>query len=644
MCGICGKVSDRPINTEQIYRMANTIAHRGPDDEGFYFNTNIGLGHRRLSIIDLKTGRQPISNEDKTIWIICNGEIYNYKTLRKDLEEKGHIFRTDTDIEVVVHLYEEWGELCVEKLGGMFAFAIWDEKEKRLFMARDRIGQKPLFYAKNGRDFLFASEVKAILAEGSIDREIDIEAIHHYLSLRFIPSPQTMFRKIRKLPPGHFLIYQNGYVKISRYWDLYFQNKLNLSEEEFVQCLGERLTETVESHLVSDVPVGAFLSGGMDTSMIVAIMGQVSPHPFKTFSIGVKEQDFNELPYARMVARQYHTEHIERVVEADLIRLIPKMVWHLDEPSDPIAACLFHAAKLASEHVKVVLGGDGGDELFAGFDRYMGVGLIDYYNFIPTLIRNKLLEPITELIPDSFTYKSIAQKLRWINQLSKFRNGERYAEATAFFRFNHDEKQLLFNGSLWKELKDIESSDIIVEQYNKPNADDPIDKMLYADFMTRLSEHTLMLTDRMNMAYGLEARSPYLDHPLVELLAAFPSSMKIRGRSLKYVLRELARAYLHPEIVKRGKQGFMFPVAYWFKNELYQFIRDFLMESKLLETGLFTRDRVLGLIQDHRANKVDNHVRIWMLLNLEIWYRIYILKTEIEWIEQEIAESLRVSV
>ncbi|MBE9573024.1 MAG: asparagine synthase (glutamine-hydrolyzing), partial [Proteobacteria bacterium] len=623
MCGICGKLSNCVIKPDEVRRMANTLSHRGPDDEGFYFNTGIGMGHRRLSIIDLKSGRQPISNEDQSIWIVYNGEIYNYKILRKDLKKKGHIFRTNTDTEVIVHLYEELGERCVEKLSGMFAFAIWDDKAKKLFLARDRIGQKPIFYAQNGNGFLFASEVKAILAEGNIDREIDTEAIHHYLSLRFIPSPQTMFRKIKKLPPGHYLTYQDGAVRISRYWDLYFQEKLNLREDEFIDCLKEKLTETVESHLVSDVPVGAFLSGGMDTSMIVAIMGNLSQVPFKTFSIGVKEQDYNELPYARMVAEQYGTEHIEQIVEANLIKLIPQMIWHLDEPSDPIAACMFHAAKLASEHVKVVLGGDGGDELFAGFDRYMGMGMIDYYNLIPTIIRSKLLGPFIDLIPDSFAYKSLAQKMRWAHQLSSYQNGERYAEATAFFRFNHQEKRLLFSDSLWRGLQNIQSTNIITDQYNKANADDPIDKMLYADFMTRLSEHTLMLTDRMNMAHGLEARSPYLDHSLVELLAAFPSNIKIHGKRLKYVLRQLAKDYLPSEIVKRDKQGFMFPVAYWFRNELYAFIKSFLMESKLLKEGFFRKERVLELIEDHRNNRIDNHVRIWMLLNLEIWYRIY---------------------
>ena len=640
MCGICGKVNKHKINPAAIRLMADTLTHRGPDDEGFYFDNIIGMGHRRLSIIDLKSGKQPISNEDQSIWIVYNGEIYNYKILRKELEKKGHTFKTTTDTEVIVHLYEDMGERCVEKLNGMFAFAIWEEKAKKLFLARDRIGQKPLFYAENGNSFLFASEVKAILAEGSIEREIDMEAIHHYLSLRFIPSPQTMFRKIKKLPPGHYLIYHDGAVRISRYWDLHFNEKLTLPDNEFIDCLNEKLKVTIESHLVSDVPVGAFLSGGMDSSMIVAMMGHLLPDHFKTFSIGVKEQSYNELPHARTVSNQYHTEHIEQVVEANLIKLLPKMIWYLDEPSDPIAACMFHAAELASKYVKVVLGGDGGDELFAGFDRYSGMGFINYYNLIPAIIKKKLIGPIIDLIPDSFSYKSLSQKLRWMNQLSNFQDGERYAEATAFFRFNHQEKRLLFNDPFWKEVKDIQSNNIIVDQYNKANANDPIDKMLYADFMTRLSEHTLMLTDRMNMAHGLEARSPYLDHSLVELLATFPSNIKIRGNHLKYVFRQLAKDYLPSEIIKRKKQGFMFPVAYWFRNELYEFIKKFLLESRLVTGNLVKRERVLELIEEHRKNRVDNHVRIWMLLNLEIWYQLFIEKKGIELLHQEMEDLL----
>jgi asparagine synthase (glutamine-hydrolysing) len=641
MCGICGKYSQVGVLSEEVRGMLRTITHRGPDDEGLYVNGHIGMGNRRLSIIDLAGGHQPISNEDGTVWINQNGEIYNYKHLRHELEGRGHAFRTSTDTEVIVHLYEELGERCVDRLSGMFAFAIWDERQQKLVLARDRLGQKPLFYAQDGEDFLFASEVKAILAAMKGKREIDYESVHHYLSLRFIPPPRTMLRNIKKLPPAHILVYQAGKVTISRYWNLSFRKKLDLSEAELTDRLHEKLAQTIESHLVSDVPVGAFLSGGMDSSMVVAIMARDLGASAKTFAIGVEEQDFNELPYARMIADQYDTCHVEQCVEANLIRLLPRMIWHLDEPSDPIAACQFYAAELASRHVKVVLGGDGGDELFAGFDRYLGVGYVDYYATIPALIRQKAIGPIIAGMPESFAYKSLTQKLRWIHQVSMLPNtGERYAEATCFFRFNHQNKQVLFNNGLWEQVGHLNSADVIVEQFEAADADDLLDRMLYADFMTRLPEHSLMLTDRMTMAHGLEARSPYLDHELVEFMAAFPSHLKIRNRELKYVLRKLAADYLPEQIVKREKQGFMFPVAYWFRNELYPFIHHFLLDSHFVKEGLFRQESVLRLIEDHRNNRFDNHVRLWMLLNLELWHQIYIQQHDLVSVSKRIQSYL----
>jgi asparagine synthase (glutamine-hydrolysing) len=625
MCGICGKYSQAGVRPEEVRKMLQTIVHRGPDDEGIYVNGHIGLGNRRLSIIDLAGGHQPISNEDGTVWIIQNGEIYNYRRLRHELEGKGHVFRTNSDTEVVIHLYEELGERCVDRLSGMFAFAIWDETQQKLVLARDRIGQKPLFYAQDGQDFLFASEVKAIWATMQSQPEIDYESVHHYLSLRFIPPPRTMLRHIRKLPPAHILVYQGGKISICRYWSLSFREKLDLPEAEFMVSLHENLAQAIDSHLVSDVPVGAFLSGGLDSSMIVAIMARDLGASFKTFAIGVEEQDFNELPYARMVADRYHTGHVEECVESDLIQSLPKMIWHLDEPSDPIAACQFYAAELAARYVKVVLGGDGGDELFAGFDRYLGVGEIDHYLLIPALIRHRAMGPIIARMPESFTYKSLTQKLRWVHQLSLLPNiGSRYAEATCFFRFSHQDKQSLFGNDLRDQLGHLDSANVIVKQFEDADADDPIDRMLYADFMTRLPEHSLMLTDRMTMAHGLEARSPYLDHQLVEFMASFPSHLKIRNRKLKYVLRNLARDYLPQQIVKREKQGFMFPVAYWFRNELYPFVRRFLLDSHFVKEGHFRRESVLRLVEDHRNNRIDNHIRLWMLLNLEIWHNLYI--------------------
>jgi asparagine synthase (glutamine-hydrolysing) len=595
---------------------------------------------RRLSIIDLDSGQQPISNEDGSIWIIFNGEIYNYQALRNELKDKGHVFKTYSDTEVIIHLYEEMGEKCVEELSGMFAIAIWEERKKKLFLARDRLGQKPLYYTQNGTTFIFASEVKAILAAREVEREIDLNSLHHYLSLRFIPSPETMFQSIQKLPPAHYLIYQNGSVTTTRYWSLSFREKLNYPESDLIEILGGKLKEVVESHLVSDVPVGAFLSGGMDSSMIVAMMNHVTTEQFRTFSIGVSEQDFNELPYARVVAEYYDTCHFEESVESNLIRLLPKMIWHMDEPSDPIAACMFHASKLASQHVKVVLGGDGGDEVFAGFDRYLGVNYIDRYNLIPGLIRQRMISPLLDAIPDSFTYKSLTQKLRWINQLSSLPSvGERYAEATMFFRFNQRDKQLLYSDALWHQVANLNSADVIVQQYNHANADDPIDRMLYTDFMTRLPEHSLMLTDRMTMAHSLEARSPFLDHKLVETLASFPSNMKIRNGELKYSLRRLAQAYLPKAITRREKQGFMFPIAYWFKSDLYDFVKRILLNSFFVKEGLFRRESVRKLLEDHRQNKVDNHVRLWMLLNLQIWHWLYIEQYDIPQVEEKMRFS-----
>jgi asparagine synthase (glutamine-hydrolysing) len=379
----------------------------------------------------------------------------------------------------------------------------------------------------------------------------------------------------------------------------------------------------------------------MDSSMIVATMSQQEGGPFKTFAVGVEEQDFSELPYARLVADRYHTDHVEECVEADLIRLLPKMIWHMDEPSDPIAACQYYAAGLAARHVKVVLGGDGGDELFAGFDRYLGVHRLGTYTWIPALIREKVLGPMIAQIPDSFRYKSMTQKLRWVDQLSQLPTvAERYAEATCFFRYSHEDKRALYSDRLWNEVGHLNSADVIVKQFNRANATDSLDRMLYADFMTRLPEHSLMLTDRMTMAHGLEARSPYLDHELVEFMASFPSDMKIRGRELKYALRRLAQDYLPAEVVHRDKQGFMFPIAYWFRDDLYSFLEQFLMRSFFVTEGIFQEHAVRRMLEEHRRGRVDHHVRLWMLLNLEIWHQMAIRQRDFRSVSEDIALAI----
>lgn len=624
MCGICGVFDPRGADRDRLVGMVRTLAHRGPDDEGVHIDGPAGLGSRRLSIIDVPGGHQPLSNEDGTVWVVHNGEIYNHEALRHDLEHRGHRFRTQSDTEVLVHLYEEYGERCVEKLAGMFAFAIWDAPRRRLFVARDRLGQKPLFYSQRGETLWFGSELKSLLAAGA-DREVDVESLHDYLSLRFIPSPRTMFRSVSKLPPAHYLVFENGKLETRRYWQLSFHDKLEMRDDEFVDHLRMALERAVESHLVSDVPVGALLSGGMDSSMIVALMSRSGAPRFGTFAIGVAQSDFDERPYARAVAERYTTAHVEREVEPDFLEMLPWMVYHLDEPSDPIAACMYHAAELASERVKVVLGGDGGDELFGGFDRYLGVRRLERFNAIPGFLWRGLVDPILDRVPEDFGYKSTTQKMRWVRRLGALPSmAERYAEATCFFRFGHEDKRSLYTERLWNRLGEIRSTDVIVDAFRSEHAEDPLDRMLYADFTTRLPEHSLMLTDRMSMAHGLESRSPFLDHELVEYLARFPARMKIRGSTLKFVLRRLAADYLPDRLVHRPKQGFMLPVARWLREEMGRTVYGVLRDSNAIREGWFRREEVERLWEEHQGGRVDHHVRLWMLLNLEVWHRMYV--------------------
>ena len=638
MCGICGKVSPNGSAPSEMQQMLSAIAHRGPDDQGVFSRGPVSLGNRRLSIIDLSSGKQPISNEDQTVWVVFNGEIYNYRELRSALETEGHVFRTNSDTEVIVHLYENYGEDFVQYLSGMFAIALWDEKLGKLVLVRDRLGQKPLFYELDGETLYFASEVKSILAIRNRRRELDYLSLHYYLSLRFIPDSRTIFRDIQKLPAAHRLVYQDGNLSVSKYWELDFRDKLDLSEEAFTEGLRGQLLRAIESHLVSDVPIGAFLSGGLDSSIIVGMLARDLGVSLKTFAVGVEESDFNELPFAKMVAEHCRTDHHEAMVISNLVRMLPKMIWHLDEPSDPIAACMYHSAELASGHVKVVLGGDGGDELFAGFDRYMGNRYIDAYRKVPAIFRDQLIGPVLSRLPDSFTYKSLTQKLRWVHQLSGFSSpAAQYAEATSFFRFAEQDKQKLYANALFDELGAVDAAHVIIAPFQNAHADNLLDQMLYADFMTRLPEHSLMLTDRMTMAHGLEARSPFLDHELVQYMARFPAHMKLQGRTTKYILRKLARDYLPDAIVHREKQGFMFPIAYWFRNELFDLLKQLLLDSYFVRTGRFRKQAIENMLSEHRRGRRDHHVRLWMLLNLEIWHRMYIEGEEIESLSRVLA-------
>jgi asparagine synthase (glutamine-hydrolysing) len=640
MCGICGKWDADGVSLPALQRMADLIRHRGPDDDGFYVSGSIGLGNRRLSIIDLNTGKQPISNEDGTLWIVFNGEIYNYPALREHLLERGHVFQTKTDTEVIIHLYEEYGVESVKRLRGMFTFAIWDDRSKRLFIARDPMGQKQLYYLQRPGQFLFASEIKALLEESSTAPTMNVLAMHHLLSLRCIPEAITLFEGIQKLPAGHTLVFEEGRLFIEPYWDLRYEPKLSGSEAEITEQLSKLLLETVESHMLSDVPLGAFLSGGIDSSLITAMMSTLSKTPVKTFSIGVKEDDFNELPYARQVAERYSTDHYEYIVESDLIASLPEMMWFMEEPVDPFAFGVYSVSKLASQHVKVVLGGDGGDEMFAGYDRYLGNQLVDLYNTLPGPLRAHIVEPMIRRLPDNFSYNNRVQKLRWMVAMSQTSAGERYAQSASFLRFSHGHKEALYSPSLWQTLGGIKSTDHLVALFNADNAQHAIDRMLFTDVRTRLADHLLMVGDRMTMAHSLEGRSPYVDQRVAEFVASIPAQYKLKGRRLKHILRQVARAYLPEPLIERPKRGFSFPLAYWFRGALRDTTARIFADSRLVEAGYFQRDAMLAMLDEHASGQIDHNYRLWLLLNLELWFRLFVEGTSQEALKDYLAGAM----
>jgi len=621
MCGIAGIMGSQ--RGEAIKKMTDILVHRGPDDCGFFQDDDIALGQRRLSIVDLHTGRQPISNEDDSLQLVCNGEIYNSPQLREQLIAKGHRFKTETDVEVILHLYEDFGDECVKHLRGMFAFALWDAVKRRLFLARDHLGQKPLFFCQKNGGFAFASEVKSILASEIIKPEIDLEGLWHYMSLRFMPDEHSLFKGIQKLPAAHCLVFENSQIRVDKYWDVEFNNKLKASEAELTDQLDELLLDTVKGHLMSDVRLGSFLSGGIDSGVVSSMMAVLGEKNLPHFSIGTREKEFDELPYARMVSEKYAMEAHEKVIEPDLIHTIPSMIYHMDEPADPFGFGVYLVSEMASEHVKVVLTGDGGDENFAGYDRYLGQRLVDYYCFLPQWFRQGIVKKISDRIPESFGYKSLAQKAAWVNEMSLFAGGERYAQSMGVLRFTHENKRKLFSQSAIHSLGDPSSSEKILRYFNADNAEHVVDKMLYTDLMTRIPDHLLTIGDRMTMAHSLESRAPLIDYKVVEFAATLPANLKLKGNNLKYLLRQVAKRYLPEDITRLKKQGFRFPLGIWFRTDLKNFLLNLFEQSRFVELGIFEKSYIDQLLAEHMSGKVDHNYRIWVLLNLEYWYRMY---------------------
>jgi asparagine synthase (glutamine-hydrolysing) len=640
MCGIAGKAGTVGVTETDILRMCDAIAHRGPDDWGTFVEGGVGLGMRRLSIVDLAGGHQPMSNEDASVVVVFNGELYNFPSLHDEIVAKGHRFKTRCDTEALVHLYEEHGEGMVARLRGMFAFAIWDRTRRRLLVARDHFGQKPLFYTERGGQLTFASEMKALLADDPSLAELSPAALDQYLTMRFVQPPETFFSRIRALPPGHYMVWENGRARIERYWNLSYGPKWTYSEEETLDRIDELLAETVKLHLLSDVPVGAFLSGGLDSTLIASYAARNLGSELRTFSMGIPYRDLNELPAAAAVAAKYGTQHYAEEVTPSVVEDLPRLVSALDEPADPLSICLLHLARLTARHVKVVLGGDGGDELFGGYDRYAADRWLDTYRAVPEVVRNAVSNQVLRRLPDQFTFKSFTHKLRWVDLMARKTGGERYSESLQFFWFNEAHRAELYAPEFRKQLRESRPDACLLELYAAPNAEAGIDRMMYVDAMSRLPGQSLTILDRATMAYSLESRSPFLDPRFAEFMARVPTGLKIKGRQLRYLERRLGQRYLPPEVLRRKKQGFASPLMYILENEVRALAPRLLLDSELVRAGYLRGERMKQLVDEHLSRRYDHGNRIWLLLSAEVWYRRYISRRSEADLEMEIADRM----
>ena len=629
MCGIVG-IASEAINNFPIKSITDTLSHRGPDDSGTYSDDNVALGHRRLSIIDLEGGHQPIFNEDGSKCIIFNGEIYNFKELRKELLRKGHRFSTQGDTETILHAYEEWGEKCVEFLRGMFAFAIWDARNKRLFLARDRLGIKPLFYAEHKGRFYFASEMKAILADQSFPRDLDELALTCYFTLSYIPAPLTIFTGIRKLSPGHTLTWENGQIKIHKYWDLYFAPDRSKSEKYFIEGFLDLFQESVRIRLMSEVPLGAFLSGGIDSGAVVALMSMAGSRPVNTFCIGFGGDTggyLDERKYARMVAERYSARHREYEVLPKPEGLVEKIVRAFDEPfADDSTIPSYYVCEIARENVTVALSGLGGDEVFAGYERYLGFQFRGIYNRIPRILREKFIQNFVERLPER------ADGHYTINHMKRFvRSGSLPADLCYMGYLsilNKNLKKSLFNDRF--EQYHEGCNDLILDHFNSANVNggsNSLDRALYCDLKTYLPEDILAVTDRMSMHHSLEVRVPFIDHKLVEFCARIPWEMKMKWFRKKALLKKATRSILPREVIQHRKQGFVGPMAQWLKNDLKGFTLETLSEKNLKKHDLLNYHVIKKVLDEHFSGKEIHDTLIWSILIFQKWYDMYIERT-----------------
>lgn len=628
MCGIAGRLNadpEAPVSAELLRRMAGLLHHRGPDDEGVYTDGPLGLASRRLAIIDLSPhGHMPMSNETGTVWIVLNGEVYNFQELREELVARGHRFRSRTDTEVVVHLYEEYGTACLERLRGMFAFAIWDARQQTLLLARDRLGKKPLFYCAHPRHFSFASEPKAFLADPDLPREPDPVALHYYLTYQYVPSPYSAFRGLQKLPPAHYLLVRPGEApRVTRYWKLSYGRKIRRSESALCAELRERIEEAVRIRMVSDVPLGAFLSGGLDSSAVVAVMSRISRQPVKTFSIGFDEDGYNELPYARRVAALFATDHHEFIVKPKAVDVLPQLVWHYNEPyADSSALPTFYLSRLAREHVTVALNGDAGDENFAGYPRHVALQWVGWFQRLPRGVRRSLAAAAGRIPSNLPPRHLLSYAKRFMGRLPDTTPSLEYGRWISHFTASM--KAGLYTDDFAAQVGGIEAFDVLFGVFAASDAPDLTDAALDADVNLYLPDDLLVKVDIATMAHSLEARSPLLDHPLMEFVASIPSRQKVRFGIKKYLFKKAVAPWLPREIIHRDKQGFGVPLDRWFRGELRELARDTLLSQRAVGRGYFRREAVMRLLDEHVTGAANWHHHLWNLLMLELWHRMFI--------------------
>ena len=626
MCGIVGYVNadGSPADRSLLERMNAAIRHRGPDEDGYLVDGGVALAMQRLAIIDLAGGQQPIHNADRTKWIVFNGEIYNYRDLRKDLESRGHQLYTNSDTEAILRLYDDYGADCLQHLRGMFAFAIWDSVERSLFIARDRVGKKPLLYSHrpNG-DLVFGSEFTALLEHPAVSRDIDHQAIDAYLSYTCVPAPMTAYKEIRKLEPGNWLRWKGGEIQIERYWLPDFSNKIDISEEEAIEETTRLLRESTSLRMISEVPLGAFLSGGVDSSTVVALMAQESSTPVKTFSIGFEEEDYSELKYARTVADHVGAEHHEFVVKPDALEILPTLVEHYGEPyADSSAVPTYYVSRETRKHVTVALNGDGGDESFAGYERYTAMRLAETYHKIPAFLRKPFIEFPASLVPTSEIKRSRVRDAKRFLQAASMHKVERYFQWNS--AFDRTSKANLYTREFQQSLNGHDASEVLPKWFSKANGSGIIDATMLVDQMTYLPNDLLVKVDIASMANSLEARSPFLDHNVIEFAAKLPEKLKVSGADTKSFLKKVAARLVPKDVIYRRKMGFGVPVGKWFRGEMKDFVREVLLSETSLNRGVIRPEAIRRYVEEHIDARQDHSFRLWTLLMLELWYRRFI--------------------